>query len=67
MMEWISYAAKAVFAGLVAFLGGLAAILVGDASLADVTVAQWITVALSTLLAVGGVFGLTNGAKPGTE
>lgn len=63
-MAWIQYALKAIFAGLVAFLGGLAAILVGDASLADVTVAQWITVALSTVLAIGGVFGLTNGPKP---
>ena len=63
-MEWVRYAAKAIFAGAVAFLGGVAAILVGDATFGDVTAGQWVTIALATVIAVGGVFGLSNGPKP---
>ena len=64
MMEALKWVGKALFAGLVAFLGGLAAVLVGDASLSDVTLAQWVTIILATVIAIGGVFGITNGPKP---
>lgn len=63
-MQYAKYVAKAIYAGVVAALGGLAVIVVGDTALVDVTTAQWITVALATIIAVGGTFGLSNGPKP---
>lgn len=64
-MAYVKYVAKALFAGVTAGLGALAAVLVGDsASFSNVTAGQWVTIVLATLVAAGGVFGLTNGAKP---
>ncbi len=45
---------KAVFAGAVAFLGTLATAL---AESDTVTSQQWVTIALATLLAFGGILG----------
>lgn len=45
---------KAIFAGAVAFLGTLATAL---AESATVTSQQWVTIALATLLAFGGILG----------
>ena len=45
---------KAVFAGAVAFLGTLATALAESSS---VTAQQWVTIALATLLAFGGILG----------
>ena len=56
----IGQAAKAWYAGVVAGLGALAAVLVGDAGLGDVTAGQWVVVALAALTAGGGVYGITN-------
>lgn len=51
----MQYYVKAVYAGLVAFLGALLAVLqVGE----GITAAAWVTIALATVLAVGGVLGL---------
>lgn len=52
--------AKAIYAAIVAGLGSLAAVLVGDVGLGDVTDGQWITVVLAALIAGGGVFGIRN-------
>ena len=58
----IQYAAKAFYAGAVTFLGAVAAILVGSDQLGfgDITSGQWVTIALATIVALGGVFGLQN-------
>ena len=45
---------KAVFAGAVAFLGTLATAL---AESSEVTSQQWVTIALATLIAFGGILG----------
>lgn len=52
---------KALYATAVAGLGSLAAVLVGDVSFGDVTDGQWVTVALTSLVAGGGVYGISNG------
>lgn len=59
-MKFFAQAAKAVYAAVAALLTGLAAVLVGNQSLSDVTTAQWITLALATLGAFGAVYGVTN-------
>jgi hypothetical protein len=54
--------AKALYATAVAALGALAAVLVGDVGIDDLTAGQWVTVALAGLVAGGGVFGIRNAA-----
>jgi len=53
-------AAKAVYATVIAGLGSLAAVLVGNVGLTDLTSGQWVTVALAALIAGGGVYGIRN-------
>ena len=62
MKSNLAYAAKAIYAGGVTALGAVAAILVGSDQLGfgDITSGQWVTIALATLIAIGGVFGLQN-------
>ena len=64
-MNW-QYVSKAVYAGVVTFLGALLAALQAapDIGLGDLTTATWITVILATLVALGGVLGLQ--AAPAT-
>lgn len=52
--------AKAIYAAVVASLGALAAVLVGDVGLGDLSDGQWVTVVLAGLVAGGGVFGIRN-------
>jgi hypothetical protein len=52
--------AKAIYGGLVAALGALAAVLVGDVGLDDLTAGQWVTVVLAGLVTAGGVAGIRN-------
>lgn len=52
--------AKAIYATVVAALGALATVLVGDAGFSDVTAGQWVTIALAALVAGGGVYGIRN-------
>lgn len=59
-MKFVATALKAFFAATVAFLGGLAVPLVGDTGFTDITAGQWVTIALATVIAFGGVFGITN-------
>lgn len=49
---------KAAFAGVLAFGGSLAAVMVGDVGFGDVTDGQWVTAILFGLVAAGGVFGI---------
>lgn len=58
---------KGLYAALVAFLGGLAAILTGATTFTNVTAGQWVTVTLSAVLAFGGTFGLSTWAGPNLE
>lgn len=55
--------AKAIYAAIVAGLGALAAVLVGDVGLGDLSDGQWVTVVLAALVAGGGVAGIKN-AEP---
>ena len=59
-MKFIATAAKAVFAAVVAALSGLVTVLVGDTGFTGITAGQWTTIALATVVAFGGVYGLTN-------
>jgi hypothetical protein len=63
-MDYLKYAAKAVVAALIAGLGSLITVLVGDVGFGDVTDGQWVAVVLSAIVAAGAVFGITNGPKP---
>lgn len=49
---------KAAFAFALAFLGALATVLVGGASLGDVTAGQYVAAAIAGLVAAGGVYGI---------
>ena len=51
----VPYYIKSIYAGTVAFLSSLGAVLVGDGG---VTSAQWVTIALGVVIASGGVYGL---------
>ena len=55
---------KAVVAAFVAGLGSLAAVLVDDKSLGDVTDGQWVTVAIAFLVGLGAVFAVPNQVPP---
>lgn len=55
---------KAIHATLVAVLGALAAVMIGDVGLTDVTAGQWLIIAGAGAGAFGGVYGLTN--RPST-
>lgn len=52
--------AKAVYATIVAFLGSLAVVMVGDIGFGDITDGQWLAAVLLGLTAGGGVYGITN-------
>lgn len=60
MVLFVRQAAKAVFAFLVAGLGALASIMVGDVGFGDVTEGQWVAVVVTALVAGGGVYGIKN-------
>ena len=67
VIQYTQYAAKAIYAGVVVFLGALLAALQAapDVSIGNLSTASWITIVLATVIAVGGVFGLSNKAMPG--
>lgn len=55
----IQYAAKAIYAGVITFLGALLAALQAAPEVGfALTSAAWITIILATIVAVGGVLGL---------
>jgi hypothetical protein len=54
-------ALKAFVAAIIAGLSSLGTVLVGtNVGLGDVTSAQWVTIALATVVAFGGVYGVKN-------
>lgn len=59
-MRIIAKAAKAVLAGAVAGLSTIGGYLVNDTSLADVTAGQWVFAVLAALIALGGVYQISN-------
>jgi hypothetical protein len=56
----MNYYIKAVYAGLITFLGALLASLQAgpEIGLGDLSSAAWITIALATIISIGGVLGL---------
>ena len=61
-MTFIGTALKAFFAAVIAFLTGLSTSLSADSGFGDITDQQWIFVAIGTLVAFGGVYGISNRA-----
>lgn len=59
-MKQAAKAAKAIYATVVGFLSAIGVVLVGDASLGDVTDGQWLAAVLAAVVAGGGVYGITN-------
>ncbi len=52
---------KAIFAGVSTFLGSLSTVLVGSSeTFSQISAAQWVTVAIATVGAVGVVWGVPN-------
>lgn len=49
---------KAAYGGIVAALGTLAVVMVGDVGFADITDGQWVAVVLEGLVVAGGVYGI---------
>lgn len=60
----LSKVIKAVYSGAVACLGSLGTSLSGTQTFADLHASQWIWVALTTLVAGGGTFGLAGWQGP---
>lgn len=52
--------AKAAYATVVAGLGSLVTVMVGDVGFGDITDGQWLAATLIALTAGGGVYGITN-------
>lgn len=57
---FIGQAAKAFLAGILAALAALGGFLVNDTTLGQITAGQWVFVAIAGLVALGGVYGISN-------
>ncbi len=53
---------KAVYAGVVSFLTGVISITAGDVTFTEIDTNQWFVIALAVVIAVGGVWKITNKA-----
>lgn len=60
MLSQPSTYVKAIWTFVTTLLAQLILVTVGDMSPADLTWAQWLAIALNTIVITGGVFGLTN-------
>jgi hypothetical protein len=49
---------KAVFGGVVSFLGTLTTVMIGDVGFGDVSDGQWLSAVLAGLIVAGGVYGI---------
>jgi len=49
---------KAAFGGVLAFVGALTTVMVGDVGFAEMTDGQWVVAAFFGLSAAGGVYGI---------
>jgi hypothetical protein len=59
-MDAAKQSAKALYAGLAAFLGALATVMVGDVGFGEVTDGQWVASIVVGLGVAGGVWGIPN-------
>ena len=59
-MDVAKQSAKAIYAGLSAFVGALAVVMVGDVGFAEVTDGQWVAALGVALGVAGGVWGIPN-------
>jgi len=60
MSSFVKKAAKAILAAVIAALGSLATVMVGDTGFGDLTAGQWVTITLAVTVAFGGVYGVRN-------
>lgn len=60
MGSFMRQAAKAILAAVIAALGSLATVMVGDTGFGDLSAGQWVTIALAVSVAFGGVYGIKN-------
>jgi hypothetical protein len=60
MGSFINKTAKALLAAVIAALGSLATVMVGETGFGDLTAGQWVTIALAVTVAFGGVYGVKN-------
>lgn len=60
MLMFLATVAKAILAGVIAFLGSLVTVLVGNNSLGDLTDGQWAAAVLAGLVALAAVYGVPN-------
>ena len=56
---------KAVYGAIIAGLGALSTVLVGNSSFSDVTDAQWVTIALAALSALAVIWAVPNSKAAG--
>ena len=65
MVSWIKYVAKSAVAGATAF-GGMFTLAIAEQSAggSSVVANEWVTLAIATIIAIGGVFLVSNGDKP---
>lgn len=56
-MQSFNYYVKAIYALVIAVLGQLTVVLVGDTGLGDLTSGQWVSIILFGALAFGGILG----------
>lgn len=59
-MDAAKQSAKAIYAGLSAFIGALAVVMVGEVGFGDVTDGQWVAAVGVALGVAGGVWGIPN-------
>jgi hypothetical protein len=60
MSSFIMKTAKAILAAVIAALGSLATVMVGDTGFGDLKPGQWVTIALAVTVAFGSVYGVKN-------
>lgn len=65
-MQTVKEIAKALIAALLAGLSALAAYLVNDTSLSDITAGQWVLVAIAFVGTLAVVWGIPNKPPPPT-
>ena len=56
----VQKAAKAIYAAIVAAISGTILVTLNDVQFGDVSQNQWLVIALSVVVAGGGVYGLSN-------
>lgn len=60
VLLYLGQFSRAIFSGVVAFLGSLVTVMVGDVGFGDITDGQWVAAVLAGLVAAGGVYKITN-------